>query len=192
MIKASGKTCALLLVFVIACFICACSSDDGDSGTDGDEAESDNADGDSSEADGDAVENDGDIDSESIAEESEEAGDVEVESETESTEEEITEAEETPEMPLALCGMTPYSLVPRENVGHLVDQEKLVLFDMTPQVIENLVKDTGYAGEVEITYGCRAYNFRYTTQDRGVQVEATATVAVPANKIGRASCRERV
>jgi len=120
---------------------------------------------------------DGDIDAESIVEESENT----LENEVESAEEEADGIEETPEMPLALCGMASYDLVPRDNVGHLVEQEKLALYDLSPQVIENMLSETGYAGEVDITYGCRSYNFRYTTQDRGVPVEATATMAIPAN-----------
>jgi hypothetical protein len=84
-------------------------------------------------------------------------------------------------MPVAACGMPSYTLLPRNQVGKLVSYEELPLLNLEQSQIAEYIKSAGFEGKVEIPYGCRVFLFRYTTQDRGKSVEATATLGIPAN-----------
>jgi hypothetical protein len=82
-------------------------------------------------------------------------------------------------MPVALCGMTPYELVPREQVGKLVSWEELPTFNIDPETINGLLPLYDLGKLAPVQNGCRTYSFRYTTQDRGQLVEATAILGIP-------------
>ncbi|RJO67320.1 MAG: hypothetical protein C4523_09755 [Myxococcales bacterium] len=122
-------------------------------------------------------------------------GDEESSLEDEQSEDELSEegegdgdgdgdVEAAPPMPVALCGMESYELLPRAQVGALLAWEEYPLFDMTPATIDNLMEKSGYTALSPVPYGGKAYRIRYTTQDKGESVEATAVVAVPANAEG--------
>lgn len=83
--------------------------------------------------------------------------------------------------PVALCGMPAYSLVPRAEVGKLVDWQEIPLLNLSAAAIDELLAGKGYESLSPLPYGSRVIRFRYTTQDRGKLVEATATLGVPAN-----------
>jgi len=99
---------------------------------------------------------------------------------TDATEQDVEAEVEPPPMPHALCGMAAYDLLPREQVGHLLSWED-VYFDLTPTAVDNLLANYGYTAISPRPFGARVFRFRYTTQDRGQLVEATATLGVPAH-----------
>ncbi len=88
-----------------------------------------------------------------------------------------------PDMPRAACDMAPYDLVPRAEVGHVVDWEELSMFDLSAAAVDALLASSGYDALSPVPYGCRVFRYRYTTQDRGQVVEATAVLGVPANAL---------
>jgi len=77
------------------------------------------------------------------------------------------------------CGMAPYDWLMPEEVGHVVDYEEKLLYNMTPEMIKLLVDEAGYNLVFDLPYGSRVFIMRYTTQDRGVVREATAMVGLP-------------
>lgn len=84
------------------------------------------------------------------------------------------------EMPVAACGMAPYELLPTDAVGELLSWEPVDFWDLTPEAFNDLIRGAGYEAMATVKYAVRMYRFRYTTQDRGQLVEATATLTVPA------------
>ncbi len=88
-----------------------------------------------------------------------------------------------PDLPLAACDMAPYPMVPRSEVGHLVDWEELPMFDLSASAVDALLAAGDFEALSPVPYGCRVFRFRYTTQDRGEIVEATALLGVPANAV---------
>jgi hypothetical protein len=114
-------------------------------------------------------------------------GDTGQSTDSDSTETEISDQEELadeeealPQLPIALCDMAPYQLLPREQVGQLVSWEFLLL-DFTPRALDRILEQAGYTALSPVPFGAKVFRYRYTTQDRGELVEATATIAVPAN-----------
>ncbi len=124
---------------------------DGDD-PDGDDPDGDDPDGDSSDGDG----SDGDTDDDG---------------------EEVP----VPVPPVALCDMPEYTLLPSDQLGSLIDWEEDPFFNLTPGAVDGILSQAGYDALSPVPYGCRVFRFRYTTQDRGQAVEATAVLAIPAN-----------
>ncbi len=91
------------------------------------------------------------------------------------------ENSQTPSLPLALCGMNPYTLLERDKVGDLVDWEEMTFYNLTPSTVDALLTAGGYAQLTPSAFGSRVFRYRYTTQDKGRQVEATALLSVPAH-----------
>ncbi|MBI5525501.1 MAG: hypothetical protein HY897_04140 [Deltaproteobacteria bacterium] len=86
-----------------------------------------------------------------------------------------------PALPAALCGMPPYRLAPESDVGRLVRYEEIDLLNMDAESVDALLSQFGLATLSPVPYGSRVFRYRYTTQDRGIFVEATAMLGLPAN-----------
>jgi hypothetical protein len=82
------------------------------------------------------------------------------------------------ELPVAACGMPAYELVDPATLGEVLAWEEIPLWDMTAEMLNALLAETDY-GDFQVLYGAKVFRMRYTTQDRGQVVEATAVVAVP-------------
>lgn len=95
------------------------------------------------------------------------------------------------EPPLAQCGQEPYRLLPESQMGILLDWEEVDYGRFPPGLIDALLGGTDLASITPVPYGAQVYRYRYTTQDRGVAVEATAMLAVPthANPSARSKSR---
>jgi len=77
--------------------------------------------------------------------------------------------------------MPGYELLDPAGLGQVVAAEEIPALSLKPSAIESIIAETEYMGFREIPYGSRVWRMRYTTQDRGRKVEATATVGIPAN-----------
>ena len=81
--------------------------------------------------------------------------------------------------PQAPCGMSDYQWMPPEDMGQLVEYSEKLLYHLPPEFLVQMVHEAGYPLELPFIYGTRVYEVRYTTQDRGQLVEATAMVGIP-------------
>ena len=97
--------------------------------------------------------------------------------ETDETVEETTPAVTFADLPVALCGMTPYDLLDPATLGQVLDFESDPVIDYDAALLGSLLA----AGGLQITpdHAVKVHRFRYTTQDRGNQVEATGMIAFP-------------
>jgi pimeloyl-ACP methyl ester carboxylesterase len=84
-------------------------------------------------------------------------------------------------LPMAACGMPQYSLLPTNEVGEIIEWEELAVWDLTRTSLFALIQTTGF-DMVEPLHGVKLYRYRYTTQDRGVKVEATALLGIPISE----------
>lgn len=82
-------------------------------------------------------------------------------------------------LPIASCGMPEYQLLPTEQVGHLLEWEAMDFWDMSASEVDAILAMAGTTALSPIPFGCQIYKFRYTTQDRGEQTEATAFLSIP-------------
>lgn len=78
-----------------------------------------------------------------------------------------------------VCGAESYAWLPPDKVGGVVIWEELALSGLSSQDIDNLISAVGYEALIPVPYGVRNFRLRYTTQDKGKTVEATAVVGVP-------------
>ena len=174
-----------LITVGLSLMLClACGETTTDNTEDGD-TDSVGTDGDAT--DGDIV-SDGDSDGDSTIEDGDEDGDVsEAEQEIiadgdadQGESEADAEVEPTPILPIAACNMTPYDLLPRQDVGKALAFEKDSIFDISAETLGSMIPND-YKFLTPFDYGVRVYRLRYTTQDKGKLVEATSFVAFPAN-----------
>jgi acetyl esterase/lipase len=85
----------------------------------------------------------------------------------------------TPYQPeIEYCGKEPHKWLERSEVGDVVSWKEHLLSNLKISDIEALVPE-GYEYLLPVQYGVRNFQLRYTTQDRGQKVEATAIVGVP-------------
>lgn len=82
------------------------------------------------------------------------------------------------DLPVAACGMPGYELIDPAELGEVTAWEPIPLWDVTAETLNAILATTEY-GDLQVPHGSKVYRMRYTTQDRGQQVEATAVVAVP-------------
>ena len=83
------------------------------------------------------------------------------------------------QLPVALCGMPSYTLLDPAELGQVVDWEEVSVWDQTAESINNLLASFDMDVLGAMPYGSKLYRFRYTTQDRGKKVEATALLGIP-------------
>lgn len=94
----------------------------------------------------------------------------------EDIEEEVFEYVYQPE---GTCGAEAYSWLKPNEVGDIVDWNENLLYNLPPELIDMLLEEAGYPGLVKAQYGVRVFYIRYTTQDRGQLLQASALVGVP-------------
>ena len=97
---------------------------------------------------------------------------------------ELEQEEEIPpykDLPVALCDMSDYSLLDPDELGQVLDWEEITIWDQSAETIDNLLASFDMTGLGPMPYGSKLYRFRYTTQDRGVKVEATAMLGLPVS-----------
>ncbi len=82
------------------------------------------------------------------------------------------------------CGQTPYEWLPSDQVGHVVYWEEQELLALDAETIDTLLGGFNYSHLSPVPYGVRVFLYRYTTQDRGVPVEATGVLAIPVDATG--------
>lgn len=84
-----------------------------------------------------------------------------------------------PEPPHALCGMPAYDFLPPGTVGNLVASESVGMLTLDADTINALLSQFEFSAMSPVPYGTATYRFRYTTQDRGQQIEATGLMSFP-------------
>jgi hypothetical protein len=82
------------------------------------------------------------------------------------------------DLPVGACGMPGYELIDPAELGEVLAWEAMPLWDAPAATLNAILAGTDY-GDLQVPYGAKVYRMRYTTQDRGQLVEATAVVAVP-------------
>lgn len=82
-------------------------------------------------------------------------------------------------LPHALCGAPDYSFLDAGDLGELLDYEPIPFWSLPASVLDALLAAAEFTALSPLPYGVQAYRFRYTTQDRGLAVEATALLALP-------------
>lgn len=100
--------------------------------------------------------------------------------------EDVADSADTPPPPFeyawepdGTCGMAPYSWLPPDEVGALLEFSEDLLLNLSPELIGQMLGELGYPDIVTPQWGTRAFRIRYTTQDKGQLVEATAMVGLP-------------
>jgi hypothetical protein len=91
----------------------------------------------------------------------------------------VADVVEPPIPPHGLCGMPSYGFISRDQVGQIVSSEFMYTFEA--DAINALLEGAGFTAMGPVVYGSTSYRFRYTTQDRGQQVEATGIIAWPVD-----------
>jgi len=84
------------------------------------------------------------------------------------------------DLPVSLCGMSPYELLDPATVGKVVSHEATPVVDMPGATIQSLLSAGGL--ELSTTHDAKVYRYRYTTQDRGEEIEATAMIGFPVGE----------
>jgi hypothetical protein len=85
-----------------------------------------------------------------------------------------------PPMEKGGCGMAAYEWLPKEQVGHVVTWRESDRSQFNSMTIDVMLAAAGGSDFFSpVPYGARLFHLRYTTQDRGQQVEATGLVSVP-------------
>lgn len=83
-----------------------------------------------------------------------------------------------PNLPVSACG-DAWTWLPRNNTGAVVAIEAADEFSLDVDAIRGLMAVAGASDTDEAKYSVRVFRVRYTTQDRGEEVEATQLVALP-------------
>lgn len=84
-----------------------------------------------------------------------------------------------PDLPTSGCGGAPYAWLPLEQVGGVVDWERVGEWSLSAEEVRTIVGLAGVSDTSMLTHDVQAYRVRYTTQDRGQPAEATQLVVVP-------------
>ena len=84
-----------------------------------------------------------------------------------------------PEIPTQSCSDVAYEWADMQAVGQLISWEPMLEGTIGPAGIAALQDSTDQNIVDEVPFGARTYRFRYTTQDRGAIIEATAMVSFP-------------
>ncbi len=79
------------------------------------------------------------------------------------------------------CGLPEYQWLPTDNMGTIISYEEESMSPFTAANIDSVLVSVN-AALVPVPYGVRLFRIRYTTQDKGQQVEATAMVGIPWNE----------
>lgn len=77
------------------------------------------------------------------------------------------------------CQAPPYQFLDPKQMGHLVAVEHMPDLSITRAKIDVMAAAAGVTTFSPVPYDVTVYRFRYTTQDRGQEVEATGLMAFP-------------
>ncbi len=80
-----------------------------------------------------------------------------------------------------VCGYPGHSWLPASEVGAPVSWDEGLMTDLTPDDVDALLAGTDFEPLGPARNGVRNFALRYTTQDRGAAMEATAMVGVPSD-----------
>lgn len=83
-----------------------------------------------------------------------------------------------PNLPAAACGLS-HSLLPTDGMGALVSFERDASLSLPAAGINALLAAQGLSHLLTAVYDVETYRVRYTTQDRGGEVEASGLVVLP-------------
>lgn len=84
-----------------------------------------------------------------------------------------------PELPTAGCGSAAYDWLPPDSLGAVVRLDEEEDWALGPENLDALLGLVDLDALAPSPYGARGARLRYTTQDKGVEVEATAMIAAP-------------
>jgi dienelactone hydrolase len=84
-----------------------------------------------------------------------------------------------PNLPTAGCGSAPYDWLPPDSLGAVVQLEEEEDWSLTAANLDALLGLVDLDALAPSPSGARGARLRYTTQDKGVEVEATAMIAAP-------------
>lgn len=84
-----------------------------------------------------------------------------------------------PTAPTSTCRDTPHDWVDHELVGQVVFSEEAATFSLAAPVLDLGLRQAGLDEFTPVPYGVTSYRIRYTTQDKGRVVQATAIVSLP-------------
>ncbi len=84
-----------------------------------------------------------------------------------------------PQMETAACEAPAYEWVSLDAMGEVTDWEEMDDLSLSADSIEFMLQLAGITNFSPIPYGIKTYRVRYTTQDRGALVEATAVISYP-------------
>ncbi len=87
--------------------------------------------------------------------------------------------DQVPDLPTGGCDMAAYDWVPLDGMGAVVDAEAADDLSIGAAAIDFLLGSYGVTQFSPLPYDVRAWRIRYTTQDRGRQVEATMVLTMP-------------
>ncbi|MCK6522222.1 lipase family protein [Myxococcota bacterium] len=90
-----------------------------------------------------------------------------------------TPAPRLPDLPTAGCGSAAYDWLPPDSLGAVVELEEEEDWALSATNLDALLGLVDLDALAPSPYGARGARLRYTTQDKGVEVEATAMIAAP-------------
>jgi len=79
------------------------------------------------------------------------------------------------------CGLEAYGWLPADQVGRVVSYQEFEDLRLSAETLNALLEGAGYEQFTPLPYGGRLFTMRYTTQDKGRQVQATGGLALPWN-----------
>lgn len=89
------------------------------------------------------------------------------------------ETEVVPDLPTSECGLPAYEWLPLQGMGELVSVDEAEELSLTADALDALLGATELAHLTPVANGVRTFRVRYTTQDKGQPVEATALLHFP-------------
>lgn len=84
-----------------------------------------------------------------------------------------------PSLPVARCGMTPYTVSTDARLGTVTDWGRTPGWDLSPGGLDALLTLAGFEELTPVPHGVTLLRFTYVTQDRGEVVEATGLIGLP-------------
>lgn len=91
----------------------------------------------------------------------------------------LEDAPFVPTAPTSACRATPHDWVDHELVGQVVLTDEAPTFSLPRPLLELGLRQAGLDEFTPLPYGVTSYRLRYTTQDKGRLVQATAILSLP-------------
>ena len=84
-----------------------------------------------------------------------------------------------PDLPTSGCGLAPYTWRPLEEMGALLAVEEATDLSYDVATINQILALVGLEALTPVPYGVRAWRVRYSSQDKGQDVEVSGYLALP-------------